>query len=535
MDSVQLIYKIASDLDELEQIYKLNYKTFVEEIPQHTGNGQLRLVDRFDGENTYIIAKKQSEVVGMISVRANRPFSLDGKISNLDEILPEGAVPCEIRLLSVKEEYRKSYVFYKMVHLLAAHCLDKNYNTAVISGTERQLRLYKKIGFEPFGQMVGNEGARFQPMFLTKERFENSTKAFKRVMHRKARDKMMNFLPGPVPLHKEVEQAFAHSPVSHRSQTFLNALQEVRLKLCQYVNANFAQVVTGTGTLGNDIIAAQLTRIPGRGLLLANGEFGYRLIDHASRFNLDFGTIEKGWREPVTPEDVESYLCNNQGIKWLWTVHCETSTGFLYDLPGILSVCKKHGVELCVDACSSIGVIPVDLDGIYLASSTSGKGLGSYPGLAIVFHRDEIRPYGALPAYLDLGSYHAAGSAPFTHSSNLVNALKAALSLRETFVRTSGGRIREYFKEKGFDVIGDHSYSPGVVTICLPSGISSNELGDRLKKQKILVSYESGYLLKRNWIQVAFMGEQVFDDLPLLVAILKKEADTLIKDRPSAL
>jgi acetyltransferase len=33
-----MIYKIANTAEEYEQIFKLNYETFVEEIPQHEKN-----------------------------------------------------------------------------------------------------------------------------------------------------------------------------------------------------------------------------------------------------------------------------------------------------------------------------------------------------------------------------------------------------------------------------------------------------------------------------------------------------------------
>ena len=50
-----LIFRIATTRHEFEQIFKLNYKTFVEEIPQHERNAERRLVDKFHEENTYLI------------------------------------------------------------------------------------------------------------------------------------------------------------------------------------------------------------------------------------------------------------------------------------------------------------------------------------------------------------------------------------------------------------------------------------------------------------------------------------------------
>src|SRR5690606_8801005 len=91
---------------------------------------------------------------GMITVRANRPFSLDRKLADLDEYLPNDANPCEVRLLSIKRSYRKSRVFYQLVKLLVRYCLEKDYNMALISGTDRQIKLYKRIGFEPLVQWL---------------------------------------------------------------------------------------------------------------------------------------------------------------------------------------------------------------------------------------------------------------------------------------------------------------------------------------------------------------------------------------------
>ena len=47
-----LQFKIATEDWEFEAIHRLNYKTFVEEIPQHEQNAEERLVDKFHAENT---------------------------------------------------------------------------------------------------------------------------------------------------------------------------------------------------------------------------------------------------------------------------------------------------------------------------------------------------------------------------------------------------------------------------------------------------------------------------------------------------
>ena len=58
-----LRFKLADDSAEFEAIHRLNYRTFVEEIPQHPPNEAKRLVDRFHAENTYAICLDGDELV----------------------------------------------------------------------------------------------------------------------------------------------------------------------------------------------------------------------------------------------------------------------------------------------------------------------------------------------------------------------------------------------------------------------------------------------------------------------------------------
>lgn len=165
-----LTFKIADSEKEFEQIFRLNYETFAEEIPQHEANESKKLIDKFHSENTYFICKKDDELIAMIAYRDKRPFSLDHKLPNLDSYLPNNKTkPCELRLLSVKKEYRGTRIFAKIALELMSHVLSQNCDIALISGTTSQEKLYKHIGFVPFASLVGNDDAKFQPMFITHE------------------------------------------------------------------------------------------------------------------------------------------------------------------------------------------------------------------------------------------------------------------------------------------------------------------------------------------------------------------------------
>jgi GNAT superfamily N-acetyltransferase len=166
----RMIYTIA-EASDFDAIHRLNYETFVEEIPQHPPNPARRLVDRFHAENTYAICRLDERLIGMVCGRCERPFSLDSKLAHLDRWLPAHRKAVEIRLLAVVPDYRRTFVFRALTSFLSSHFMARGCDLAVISGTVRELRLYRHLGFESFGKPVGTAEALYQPMYLTLDAF----------------------------------------------------------------------------------------------------------------------------------------------------------------------------------------------------------------------------------------------------------------------------------------------------------------------------------------------------------------------------
>src|SRR5437763_3300284 len=294
-----LVFKSATEDWESEQIHRLNYKTFVEEIPQHKASPTQRLVDKFHPENTYLICLCGRKLVGMLAVRGHRPFSLDQKLENLDSYLPTGRKVCEIRLLAVERKFRGAQVLQGILALLWQHGIEKGFDLAIISGTTRQFRLYQHLGFVPFGPTVGVGEAQFQPMYVTLETFENTAREFLRSSpSRSFQPSAVNFLPGPVTVKREVRRAFEQAPESHRADAFTKDFLATKQLLCDLVRAKKVELFLGSGTLANDVIGGQLLLEQRRGLILSNGEFGERLTDQARRFSLDFELMEVPWGDP---------------------------------------------------------------------------------------------------------------------------------------------------------------------------------------------------------------------------------------------
>jgi aspartate aminotransferase-like enzyme len=510
-----LVFKFAAEDWEFEQIHRLNYKTFVEEIPQHHASPTERLVDKFHAENTYLICLSGKKLAGMLAVRGSRPFSLDQKLENLDSFLPAGRKICEIRLLAIEKKYRGAQVLQGILALLWQHGIERGYDLAIISGTTRQFKLYQHLGFVPFGPQVGTGDAQFQPMYVTLETFENTAREFLRSSpSRSFQASAVNFLPGPVTVKREVKRAFEQAPESHRADAFLKDFEAARKMLCELVQAQNVELLLGSGTIANDVIGGQLALETKRGLILSNGEFGDRLIDGARRWRLDFDTLEFLWGQPFDFTAIRKALESKPNLGWLWCTHSETSTGVLNNLAKLKSLCDEFQVKLCLDCISSIGTMPVDLSGVYLTSCSSGKGLRSYPGVSMVFYNHTIAAQmERLPRYLDLGYYAQQQGVPFTFSSNLLHALHAALKRvdweqRFTDLTALSNFLRGKLIEQGFQIVGlNAEISPAVVTIALPPEMESAIIGALIQESGYLISCNSEYLRKKNWIQICLMGE----------------------------
>ena len=327
-----------------------------------------------------------------------------------------------------------------------------------------------------------------------------------------------NFLAGPVALRADVSAAFQNPPLSHREPAFLEMMRRTRASLNTLVNASHVALLVSSGTLANDAVAAQLRCVAGSGLILSNGEFGERLIDHAKRWDLAFTAEQRDWGHAFPWRSLRE-ATQRHPPTWIWAVLSETSTGVINPLTELLALSEGVGAQLCVDAVSAVGLMPVDLERVGFATAVSGKGLAALPGLAAVFHRGRPARSEHIPRYLDLANYEAADGVPFTHSSNLLAALDRSLthtcwSRKFERVRRESATLRAALRKHGLPPLAaDADAAPGIITVALPSDVSATEVASALLEHGFQIACQSSYLRQRNWLQICLMGE--FDETAL--------------------
>jgi aspartate aminotransferase-like enzyme len=223
--------------------------------------------------------------------------------------------------------------------------------------------------------------------------------------------------------------------------------------------------------------------------------------------------VRAPWGAALDFDAVDAAMITTRA-QWLWAVHTETSTGVVNDLDVLRTLAQRHRARLALDAVSSVGALPIRLDGVWCASAVSGKALASFPGVAVVLHEElPTTPHVRVPRYLDLHLAAASDGVPFTQSSNLLSALHASLTSTDWPTRIAqrqrdGRWLREALAQQGLHTLAaPDCASPIVHTIPLPPTVSAQQVGLTLRQQQWHVGFESAYLRARNWLQLCLMGE----------------------------
>jgi alanine-glyoxylate transaminase/serine-glyoxylate transaminase/serine-pyruvate transaminase len=241
--------------------------------------------------------------------------------------------------------------------------------------------------------------------------------------------------PGPGNPYPEVVEAFARPLLGHLDPDFLTVLDETcdRLRTVFRTGNRLTLPLSGTGSAGME---AAFVNVVGPGdvaVVGVNGVFGERMVEVARRCGAEVVRVDAEWGEAVHPSRL---LAAHPSPKVIAVVHAETSTGVRNDVEPLGA--GKGDALLLVDCVTSLGGIPVDVDGwgIDIAYSATQKCLGVPPGLAPLTVSDRARERFVPTSqswYLDLrliSDYALAGSGRKYHHTAptaMIVALHAGL------------------------------------------------------------------------------------------------------------
>lgn len=194
--------------------------------------------------------------------------------------------------------------------------------------------------------------------------------------------------PGPLTTSEAVKQTMLMDWCTW-DEDYNGLVQNIRSKLLQLAGCDglySAVLMQGSGTFSVESVIGSSIGKADKLLVIANGAYGDRIAKIASVLDINHEVIRFGSAERPESKVIDFFLKEHRDFTHVALVHCETTTGILNPVNEILPVIKKHGKIAIVDAMSSFGGIPIDVQtlDIDVLISSANKCIQGVPGFGFV-------------------------------------------------------------------------------------------------------------------------------------------------------
>jgi len=344
------------------------------------------------------------------------------------------------------------------------------------------------------------------------------------------------FTPGPTPVPPQVLAALGEPVLHHRAPDFRAVYERTLARLREVHRTDWNVLLftcSGTGAFESAIV--NLCSPGERVLAVSAGSFGERWIAMAQGYGCDVQELRYAWGETPSPDDLRRRLDEAGPVSLVLLVHSETSTGDVADVQALARVAREAGALVVVDAVSSLGAVPLEMEdwGLDVVVSGSQKALMTPPGLSTVAVSPaalERASYATLPRYyLDWERTRAAQAkldSAFTPAVSLVVALDVALGLlleeglESAFARhvRLGRACRAGIKALGLELFSPDEDRAAVVTAArMPEGLSSTVLTRVLRDRHGITIAAGQGELKERIFRIGHIGW--FDEFDISTAL----------------
>lgn len=337
--------------------------------------------------------------------------------------------------------------------------------------------------------------------------------------------------PGPTEIPDRIKMAMIREETNpDLDPAFLELYRSVsdKLKRLLGISRSSLYIMVGEAMLGLEAAIANIVRRGDKVIVIANGVFGEGFADLVKMYGGVPVIVEGDWRRGIDVGEVERVIERNRDARMLTMVHCDTPSAIINPVEEISKITRSFGIVSVVDAVSSIGGVPIDVDrsGIDILIGGSQKVLNVPPGLTIISVSnkawEEIERAGYQGFYLNLrlwrDSLEKQGIFPYTFSDPLLRALDESLNMifeegvenvyeRHRRARDASWRALEASGLRPYPASREHS-SPTVTAIEVPAGVDEARLRRVMwERYGVMIAGSWGRLAGRV-IRVGHMGVQ---------------------------
>lgn len=351
--------------------------------------------------------------------------------------------------------------------------------------------------------------------------------------------------PGPLSTSKTVKAAMLRDWCTWDDDYNLHVVQDIRGRLVRMattagIDRYTSVLMQGSGTFGVESVIGSSVPQDGKLLIVSNGAYGNRMVQIAEALHISH--LVYALPEVSSPDrlEVRRLLDENPDVTHLSVVHCETTTGILNPVKEIVALAREYGVISIVDAMSSFGGIPLDVDqwGIDFLISSANKCIQGVPGFSfIVANKESLMKCQGQARSLSLdifGQWEAmekgGGKWRFTSPTHVVHAFLQALveleqegGVEKRFERyaTSQRALVAGMRCMGIDtLLPDSLHSPIITAFISPSSESYSFIRfyNELKKNGFVIY--PGKVAESDTFRIGNIGEVYPADIQRLVEVI---------------
>ncbi|MCL1838093.1 MAG: 2-aminoethylphosphonate--pyruvate transaminase [Propionibacteriaceae bacterium] len=347
--------------------------------------------------------------------------------------------------------------------------------------------------------------------------------------------------PGPLSTSKSVRHAMLRDWCTW-DDDYQNIVQNIRTRLVALATHSSedytAVLMQGSGSFAVEATLSTVIAADQKVLIVSNGAYGQRMVQMAQVLHLGHLVYQLAETQPPAPAELAQILDANPDITHVALVHCETTTGMLNPLAECAQVVNARDKVLIVDAMSSFGGIPLDVDdlGIDFLISSANKCIQGVPGFGFVIaRRAELEKCEGQARSLCLDLYDqwiqmdTSGKWRFTSPTHVVRAFlqaldelaaKGGIASRNARYVKNQALLVEGMNKLGFKTLLKRKHQSPIITSFLypEPNFDFNAFYD-LVKESGFVLYP-GKISQADTFRVGNIGEVYPEDIRELLSVI---------------
>jgi alanine-glyoxylate transaminase / serine-glyoxylate transaminase / serine-pyruvate transaminase len=350
-------------------------------------------------------------------------------------------------------------------------------------------------------------------------------------------------IPGPIELDDDVVHSMSHYAESHVGAPFCNTFGETLSMLRKLFQTTSPQsqpfVIAGSGTLGWDMVAANVVEPGDEVLVLHTGYFADSFADCFESYGIKATQLKAPVGDRPQLPEIEKALSEKK-YKALTVTHVDTSTGVLSHIQSLSDLLARVSPStlLVVDGVCSVGSEEIHFDNmrIDVCLTASQKAIGCAPGLSIVmcsgramesFHNRKSPPgsyYASFKNWLPImqnyeakkPSYFATPPTQLVHAlhTTLTQVLSRPLTDRFSQHKKISQKVKKVVQDLGMKQVASdpENQANGMTAIYLPDGLTPPDILPSLMRKGVIFAGGLHKEIATKYIRFGHMGVSVMDE-----------------------